>query len=104
MLTNEFSRWDSADIWHKLTMGIALFCFSVPAIWGSWIYWAEMLTNIPEDASFFVEIMLLCIFALIYVLILGVLGQLWAYISLAAGLVLSIVALPFVWIYRKICP
>ncbi|VEI47050.1 Uncharacterised protein [Actinobacillus equuli] len=91
------------DIWHKLTMGIALFCFSVPAIWGSWIYWAEMLTNTPRTLRFCRD------YAVMHIRINirvnpRVLGQLWAYISLAAGLVLSIVALPFVWIYRKICP
>ncbi|QLB43536.1 hypothetical protein [Mannheimia pernigra] len=103
-LNNAFSEWDGFDMWHKLTFGITIVSFAIPVVCGSWIYWSEMLSHIPENASFFAEIMMLGTFSLAYVIVLGFLAWAWVYMSFAIGFAISTLALPFIWLYRKICP
>ncbi|MEG9490027.1 hypothetical protein [Mannheimia indoligenes] len=103
-LNNAFSEWDSFDIWHKLTLGVSVVCFAIPVIGATWVYWVEMLSHIPENASLFLTMIFLSIIAIIYVIALGLLAWIWAYASIAMGLVFSTVTLPFIWLYRKIRP
>lgn len=103
-LNQQFTEWDGFDVWEKLTFGIATVCLAVPLIWGTWLYWAEILNQLPENASTLTTTLLLSVFALVYVAILGVLGWMWAYVSVAIGIVVSSVLSLFIWLYRKICP
>lgn len=103
-LNEKFREWDYSDYWQNMAFLVGVLCFATPAIWGTWLYWSEMLTNIPEQASFLTTTLLLLTFSFVYVLLFGVLAWVWAYASATIGVVLSTVLLPFIWIYRKICP
>lgn len=103
-LNKKFTEWDYFDNWERIVLMVSIICFAIPAIWGTWAYWAEMLTNIPQEASILTTILLLTTFAIIYFLLFGVLGWIWAYASMAVGVLTSTTLLPFIWLYRKICP
>ena len=103
-LNRKFTEWDGFESWTNITLVISTVCFAVPAIWASWSYWAEILTNIPEEASFLTTTLLLATFAVIYLIAFGVLAWIWVYMSTAIGVLVSTILLPFTWLYRKICP
>lgn len=103
-LNNAFSNWDGYEIWYKLSMGVTIACFSVPVLWGTWVYWAEMLNNLPENASFLSSTLFLCTIAAIYTIAVGFLGWIWVYCSFAIGFTISAITLPVIWLYRKLCP
>lgn len=103
-LNRKFTEWDGFGSWTNMTFAISTVCFTVPAIWASWGYWSEILTNIPEGASFLTTILLLTTFAVIYFIAFGVLAWVWVYMSTAIGVLVSTILLPFTWLYRKICP
>lgn len=103
-LNEKFIEWQGFESWQKIIFTVSIIFFTVPCIYGTWTYWAEILTNIPEDASFLTTMLLLVTFAVIYLIAFGVLAWIWAYVSAAVGVVTSVVLLPFIWLYRKICP
>ncbi|MDD7568290.1 MAG: hypothetical protein PUJ68_00090 [[Actinobacillus] rossii] len=101
---NDVAKLELLDIAGTLTLVFSIICLAVPAIWGTWVYWTEMLSHLPENASFFLTTMLLIVYSLIYVIILGVLGWVWSYASVAIAVISSTVITGFIWLYRKICP
>lgn len=103
-LNRKFTEWKGFDSWTNTTFIVSTICFIVPAIWASWGYWAEVLTNIPEESSFLTTTLLLCTFALVYLIAFGVLAWVLVYMSTAIGVLVSTILLPFTWFYRKICP
>ena len=101
---NDVARLDLLDVADTLTLVIGTICLAVPAIWGTWVYWTEMLSHLPENASLFLTTMLLVVYSLIYIILLGVLGWFWSYASVAIAVVSSTIITSFIWLYRKICP
>lgn len=102
-LNRKFIEWDGFESWTNITFVISAICFVVPTIWVSWIYWVEILTNIPEDVSFLTTTLLLTTFAVIYFIAFGVLAWIWVYMSTAIGVLVSTILLPFTWLYCKTC-
>lgn len=103
-LNEKFMGWQGFEYWQKIAFTVGIICFVFPCLYGTWVYWAEILTNIPEEASFFTTVLLLLTFTFVYVLLFGVTAWILAYVSAAAGVITSVALLPFIWLYRKICP
>lgn len=89
--------WKGFDAYVERTERTAKLLLAVTLIGWSIAYWWEAIPSIHTAGEVFG-------IALIYGLILAIIGLVGIYVAWAVAIIFALICEPFIWLYRKICP
>lgn len=96
-LNQRFMTWQGFDAYIERTEHTAKLFLAVGLIWMSTVYWIDAFNTIHSVGESLG-------FILIYGLMLAITAWIGVYLAWVIAVILALCSVPFVWLYRKICP